>query len=179
MSSNPIWTFINGENPNETIQIHDQASAAALKSLLSRAGGNWEVREQLGPVKVATAATPVPVPTQASIPRPVIPENERRSQKRFATELRVILISGSHSFRTLSQDVSLGGMKLKKTIPPNFLANSCIAYVSHKDLDENLEMVCNVIADPTDPCRIKFEKADQDQLKRLNEWLEQQNSLSK
>lgn len=121
---------------------------------------------------------PVAAPKAAVVPPPAPKKQEkkeRRAQQRYMTEFRVILISGTSSFRTMSQDVSLGGMRLKKSIPATFMNEKCIAYVSHKDLRENIEIVCNVIGDPSDPCRIKFVQPNPMQLKRLSDWLAEHN----
>jgi hypothetical protein len=120
------------------------------------------------PAAPAQAVAPPPAPKK-------VEKRERRSSQRYMTEFRVILISGSSSFRAMSQDVSLGGMRLKKSIPASFLKEKCIAYVSHKDLNENIEIVCNVIGDPQDPCRIQFVQPNAVQLKRLNDWLMEHN----
>ena len=121
--------------------------------------------------------TPAPDRKVAPPPAPKKQDKrERRTAQRFMTEFRVILISGSSSFRTMSADVSLGGMRLKKTIPASFLKEKCIAYVSHKDLRENIEIVCHVVGDPADPCRIQFLQPNQTQLKRLNDWLIEHNN---
>jgi hypothetical protein len=120
------------------------------------------------------ASMPPPAPKKAD-KQDKQEKRERRSAPRFMTEFRVILISGSSSFRTMSADVSLGGMRLKKTIPAAFMKEKCIAYVSHKDLRENIEIVCHVIGDPQDPCRIQFIQPNQTQLKRLNDWLIEHN----
>lgn len=128
---------------------------------------------QPAPVPVAEerrASVPVPPPAPKKVQK-----RERRTQPRFMTEFRVILISGSSSFRTMSLDVSLGGMRLKKTIPENFMREKCVAYVSHKDLSENIEIVCNVVGDPQDPCRIQFVQPNPTQIKRLSDWLIEHN----
>jgi hypothetical protein len=85
--------------------------------------------------------------------------------------LRVILISKDKSFRSISQDVSLGGMKLKNRIPDEFFQEKCVAYLSDIDSKENIEIVCQVVGDPKDPARMKFMDTDSQQLKRLNQWL--------
>lgn len=129
---------------------------------------------------VLPAPEPVAEESRASVPVPPpapkkVQKRERRTQPRFMTEFRVILISGSSSFRTMSLDVSLGGMRLKKTIPENFMREKCVAYVSHKDLSENIEIVCNVVGDPQDPCRIQFVQPNPTQIKRLSDWLLEHN----
>ncbi|MBU6155001.1 MAG: PilZ domain-containing protein, partial [Bdellovibrionales bacterium] len=98
-------------------------------------------------------------------------ERDRRSQPRFSTEFRVVLITGAHSFRNTTEDVSMGGMRLKRPVPHAFISQKCTIFVSHPDLRENVQVSCKVLADPKDPRRIQFTETDPVQLKRLEEWL--------
>ncbi|MBS1959453.1 MAG: PilZ domain-containing protein [Bdellovibrionales bacterium] len=244
------WRFVNQSNPQETVLVHDEASARTLAALLQKMNDEWIMQEErsLGAGKkeqqVQMTAQPAPQQTfvqplvqqaqpesfkaeeyeehheeesaedqheehpmaaavmeavvqaaqqhvqaqaqESKVTPPPAPKKlekqekrERRSQPRYMTEFRVILISGSSSFRTMSQDVSLGGMRLKKSIPEAFMKEKCIAYVSHKDLRENIEIVCNVVGDTSDPCRIKFVSPNQTQLKRLNDWLLEHNPVTR
>lgn len=249
------WRFVNQSNPQETVLVHDEASAHTLAALLQKMSDEWIMQEErsLSAAKkepqIQAIQTPQPESfkektrsievqpqqpaaenhheehdhdvhfehheeeaaedhhedhamaaavmeavaaahaqhQQAQQERKVTPppapkkqeKRERRSQPRYMTEFRVILISGSSSFRTMSQDVSLGGMRLKKSIPESFMKEKCIAYVSHKDLRENIEIVCNVVGDSSDPCRIKFIQPNQTQLKRLNDWLLEHNPVTR
>jgi hypothetical protein len=118
-------------------------------------------------------ASPPPLPA-ASIPKPVEDRRaneDRRSTPRFSTEFRVVLITGAHSYRNTTEDVSLGGMKLKRAVPHAFIGQKCTIFVSHPDLRENVQVSCKVLADPKDPRRIQFTDTDPAQLKRLQEWL--------
>ena len=135
------------------------------------------------PVQLPGAKTPPPPMVVKPLPQAVqavsAKANERRTQKRFNVDLRIILISRDRSFRSISKDVSLGGMKLKNRVPPEFSGQKCIAYISNLESKENIEMVCQVIADPNDPCRIQFSEPDSKQLKRLNEWLIENNQAKR
>lgn len=124
------------------------------------------------------SASTVPASASAPVapPPPEVPRfDDRRSQPRFSTEFRVILVAGSQSFRTASKDVSLGGMKLREKIPHGFLSQKCIAYISHKDMRENIEVICEIVGDPSDPCRVKFHQPEPLRLKRLEEWIRERN----
>jgi hypothetical protein len=195
------WTFINQSNPSESIIVHDAHSAECLQSVLKHHDDWFLKEEgmkpaapeaKMGPpphkpapkLDVEGAAVshspdhspsaPPPLPA-AVVPKPVedrrFNEKDRRVHNRFSTEFRVVLISGAHSYRNTTEDVSMGGMKLKKGVPPAFISQKCTIFVSHPDLRENVQISCKVIADPKDPRRIQFIDTDPAQLKRLEEWL--------
>lgn len=162
------------EAHREEESAEDHSMAQAMLEAVVEAAQEAQAQQQAQAAKQAEerkTAVPPPAPKKPEKQE----KRERRASQRFMTEFRVILISGSSSFRTMSQDVSLGGMRLKKTIPASFMKEKCIAYVSHKDLRENIEIVCHVIGDPQDPCRIQFIQPNQTQLKRLNDWLIEHN----
>lgn len=98
-------------------------------------------------------------------------DKDRRATPRFSTEFRVVLITGAHSYRNTSEDVSMGGMKLKRPVPLAFISQKCTIFISHPDLRENVQVSCKVLADPKDPRRVQFTETDPVQLKRLEEWL--------
>ena len=149
--------------------MHDTHSFESLSRVLSSIGG-WMVKSE-------TAVLPPASPPPLAPPPPVLEKREsfsgkdRRAQRRFETEFRVVLITGAHSFRNTTEDVSMGGMKLKRPVPPAFLSQKCTIFVSHPALRENVQISCKVLADPKDPRRVQFTDADQKQLMRLEEWL--------
>ena len=164
--SQSSWTFINKNNPKEAIVVHDRSSFEALNAVLGSVGG-WAVK---------TEAPVAPPPLRVSSPPPEPPKEkfsgkDRRAQRRFETEFRVVLITGAHSFRNATEDVSMGGMKLKRPVPQAFLSQKCTIFVSHPSLRENVQISCKVLADPNDPRRVQFTDADPKQLMRLEEWL--------
>jgi hypothetical protein len=175
--------YSNKNDPEDQIIIHDERSAKALERILVKQASPWIKKElQL------EAATPVPPPAPPKKvagaetppkPKPVLTGAERRIQHRFEVDLRIILISKGKSFRSISKDVSLGGMKLKNKIPPEFTGEKCVAYISNLDSKENIEVTCQVFSDPKDPCRLQFADAQAEQLQLLNQWLIANESLKK
>lgn len=83
----------------------------------------------------------------------------------------MVLITGAHSYRNTTEDVSMGGMKLKRPVPMAFISQKCTIFISHPALRENVQISCKVLADPKDPRRVQFTETDPQQLKRLEEWL--------
>ena len=164
-ASTPVSESVHVPVSEPAIQAEEPSSAAVEVAAVQIPA---EAPVEAAPAPQRRAPQPPPPPKKAE-------KRDRRTQQRFMTEFRVILISGSSSFRTMSQDVSLGGMRLKKTVPESFLKEKCIAYVSHKDLSENIEIVCHIVGDPSDPCRIRFIQPNQTQIKRLSDWLVEHN----
>ncbi len=195
------WTFINQSNPSESIIVHDAHSAECLQSVLKHHDDWFlkeegvkspapEVRmepptHRTAPRVAVEAATAVHPPSHAPSAPPPLPatatpkpvedrrfnEKDRRIHSRFTTEFRVVLITGAHSYRNTTEDVSMGGMKLKRPVPHAFISQKCTIFVSHPDLRENVQISCKVLADPKDPRRIQFTDTEPGQLKRLEEWL--------
>ncbi|MFZ9594968.1 MAG: PilZ domain-containing protein [Bdellovibrionia bacterium] len=98
---------------------------------------------------------------------------ERRKHPRLKFEFRVVVISGAHSYRNTSTDISLGGIRLKKPLPLYFLDTQCTIFVSHPLLRENVQLSCRVLADPKDHSRIQFLDSDPKQHQRLADWLKE------
>jgi len=187
------WTFINQSNPSESIIVHDAHSAECLQHVLKH-HDEWFLKEEgakplpskapppelphprvrENPVVQAGSVAPPPLPAMPA-PKPVedrrFSGKDRRVQQRFTTEFRVVLITGAHSYRNTTEDVSMGGMKLKRSVPHAFIGQKCTIFVSHPALRENVQVSCKVLADPKDPRRIQFTETDPNQLKRLEEWL--------
>jgi hypothetical protein len=188
------WIFTNESDADGKIIVHDRKSANTLNEVLKAHPQVWIMKEEIADsssTKVAstperkTGGIVVPPPFGGqSAPAPKPPSEkrtneERRTQKRFTVNFRIILISKNRSFRSISKDISLGGMKLKTAVPPEFSGQECVAYISDLESKENIEMTCSVIADPKDPCRVQFSDPGSDALKRLSVWLEQNAKVKK
>lgn len=165
-----IIRFINANDPSEIISVTDQDSAFILSRVLSK---NWSIEGQ-EPVVTTPVAPAYEVP--ATAPVAVAPVVKATSPEDRRKEFRVILISGTSTFRCASCDVSLGGMKLKNEVPAAFCSKTCTAYISHDDMRENIEITCQVVTDPNGETRLKFVKPSKPELERLSEWMAEQAS---
>lgn len=174
----------------ETEMEPETESETETETEPTAAGTEVSLELEYAPAAAAVAPPPMdptlaqPVPkarkqpsdeTQAYVPDLNPRYEERRKHTRFNTEFRVILISGSSSFRSSSKDISLGGMKLKEKIPSAFLGGKCVAYISHKDMRENIEVLCDVIGEPQSLFRIRFREVEPSRLARLKEWIAERN----
>ncbi|MCM2280046.1 MAG: PilZ domain-containing protein [Oligoflexia bacterium] len=102
-----------------------------------------------------------------------------RRYQRYNVEFRVILVSGSRSFRTFSSNVSVGGMLLRQKVPVPMLNQICRVFIGSTTSNENIELSCKVIGDPTNPRRLTFGECDPASLKRLENWIMHAASATK
>lgn len=157
------WRFVNPKNPSEVITVQDQVSATTLRNILHKDSHEKWIIEELTPSD--------PNSLQVASAQHSGEKAERRNEKRHHASFRVILVSGSSSFRTTSIDVSNGGMRLSQKLPVSFLEKNCLAYISSLDSHESIELICKVVGDPTDLQRISFIDPTPDSLNRLKEWI--------
>lgn len=133
----------------------------------------------MGPPKLRPAGMPPLAPPpplfQPSAPTPPAEKTgaERRKFKRFNLTFRVILTYGKTSYRTFTEDISIGGMKLKQKVPPFFLGKVCKVFISRIDTPENIEITCNILTDdPCNPIRVMFTDTSQETAEMLEKWFE-------
>lgn len=98
-------------------------------------------------------------------------KNGKRRHSRYKLDFRIILVSGGRSFRTLSADISVGGMLLKQKVPASMLNQICTVFIGSRKASENIELRARIIGDPTNPCRVTFVDCDHQSLKRLEQWI--------
>ncbi len=178
------WVFVDRNHGERRIVVHDEKSAGLVRELILQGGALWvevaeshlEVSPQVPEVEKSRVASPPELPkpavAQAGSPPPLKKSGaERRIHKRHDAEFRVVVISGAHSFRNSTSNVSLGGIKLKKSLPSVFLKQRCTIFISHPSLSENVQINCKVISDEKDLLRIQFVDADPRQITRLEQWL--------
>lgn len=148
--------FVNSASTLERISVSDAASAEILKRLLSQLTSEKWVIEGDEP---------------KALPVEIQYIDARRMDARGAKEFRVILIAGESSFRCGTCDVSLSGMRLKSSVPAQFIQVECVAYISHNDMRENIEVACQVVTDADGVSRLQFLKAEKPELEKLSEWI--------
>lgn len=97
---------------------------------------------------------------------------DRRLFPRVEIRLKVVIVSGSKSFRGFTQDASLGGVLLENKIPFELSKKSCHVFLSSSDDEHAIEFRARIIADRDNPRRIAFEEANEKFKKRLQMWLQ-------
>ncbi|MBS1959718.1 MAG: hypothetical protein JST80_09625 [Bdellovibrionales bacterium] len=165
--NNQKISFVN-QTSNERITVADFDSAAVLADVLKEVSIDWVVegqeRERPAPVIVAPIAsiadvTPLPVILGAA------------KEEKHGKEFRVILISGTSTFRCGTCSASMEEVVLKNVAPEAFQQKQCTAYISHKDMSESIEVTCKVMTNASGECHLKFVKSASSEMKRWSEWM--------
>lgn len=139
--------------------------------------------------KSPTLASLLPLSLSAAperSPSPVV-EIHRRTQakrpdqrrfSRFNLEFKVVLVCQGKTFRTYSDNISIGGMHLKHKVPPFMLDHPCKIVISRRDSFENIEFQCRIISRGDDPQGVEFVEGDPKALQSLENWIQQDSLLS-
>ena len=151
--------FINTASTQERIQVADAQSAEILKRIFAQLENQKWVIEGTGRTSSGEA------------PRKVEYLDLKRDNEKGAKEFKVVLISGNTTFRCGTCEVSLEGMKLKNPVPASFNETQCLAYLSHNNARENIELTCAVITDSEGVSRLQFTKLEQAEFDKLSEWI--------
>ncbi len=150
--------FINTASKQERIQVADAQSAEILRRVLAQLQNQtWVIENQV-----------------EEAPRVIEYIDSRRHDQRGAKEFRVVLISGNSTFRSGICDVSLEGLKLKNSVPAGFNQTECLAYISHHDMRENIELSCEVSTDADGVSRLQFLHPEKPELEKLSAWISEE-----
>lgn len=102
-------------------------------------------------------------------------DNKRRTSIRHDFKLEIVLFSDERSFRTYSQNISLGGTLLEDEIPKGFLNKSFSLIIINKfEQDPNKRQLlfkAKIVGDITNPRRLMFLEADLHMVARLDALL--------
>jgi hypothetical protein len=104
-------------------------------------------------------------------PAPRSKSNEHRRHERHELRLRVVVLSGTRSFRSFSKNISRGGLLLEHVVPTELVGEKCRVIVSSPDLKENIEFLARLAGDSENPRALCFEKGNEEFIKRLEAWI--------
>lgn len=159
--------FVHSSHSEMKIEVTNEASAQNLAVLLNQIpGSGWKRQAEVADAPVVAA----PAGAEPAVVIPFSGEN-RRKEERIEKELRVILLSGSSTFRCTTCDVSMGGVKLKAAVPETFCGAQCKAYLSKTGAHENIEVECRVIKDANGVSRLQFVGVSTHEAELLKAWL--------
>jgi hypothetical protein len=148
--------FVNSTSENERIFVSDSQSAELLKKLLGRLENEkWVIEGEKPEVTMAPTA-------------PEITINPR------VKEFRVILISGSSSFRSTVVDITADSIKLRCLVPNSFSGKDCLVYVSHSGVRENVELACKIVEE-NGLSSLELISPKPADLSKIAEWMSQAN----
>lgn len=111
------------------------------------------------------ASFPLATATEPSI-------SERRKYPRFQIRYRVIIRNDNLTFRTFSQNISLGGLALETPVPQAFLGSDCQIFVGNTRTGENIRFSGRMVANRKDAQFFMFIQASPESLSKLQKWVE-------
>lgn len=155
--STKLWKFINTIDKSEIV-IDNEAAAQALIQALKAPIWNLFYEES----RPLTQKNPAP---------PSLQYEERRKNPRHAVTFRVVIVSGGKSFRTFSDNISIGGTLLKHKAPKHLTGKVCKIFIGSEDLRENIEFSCRILGSDENPRNIQFINCDNISIKRLEKWI--------
>lgn len=130
------------------------------------------------PVSSKKAVPPPPPPARAfktaDIQTSETQTSEKRKHPRHNVQLKVIIVKGSSAFKTMTVDISEGGLRLNKPLPQTWLDSDCDIFIFHPASNRAIKISSRLVGTGSIRSRLTF--ADNHALHELKQWIE---SLSK
>lgn len=182
------YIFSNSAEGHEIV-VYDQKSAASLEKLVKPgpksawklrvvcASGGGATPSNRGAANAADGSLEGPV---GSSGKSVVPprfnhraekQAERRAHARHSARFRIVVVAGSKTFRTFTQDISLGGIRLEKPLPISLEDRKCEILIGSADSRENIRFKCVIVSDPREQKRMCFVDIEEISAKRLEKWI--------
>jgi PilZ domain len=95
-----------------------------------------------------------------------------RRYPRIKGKLRTIITNKSKAFMTFTKDISLGGIQIENAIPLDILNSEIEVYISDPSGKKSILFRCHPVGDRNQPNRFSFAKADEKNLQKLGQWLD-------
>lgn len=103
-------------------------------------------------------------------------KKHNRRYPRIKGRLRTIITNKSKAFMTFTKDISLGGIYVENLIPQDILNSEIEVYLSDPTGKKSILFRCLPVGDLKNPCRFSFAKADEKNIQKLSQWI---NDLEK
>ncbi len=100
------------------------------------------------------------------------PKKHNRRYPRIKGRLRTIITNKSKAFMTFTKDISLGGIHVENVIPHDILNTEIEVYLSDPSGKKSILFRCHPVGDMKNPCRFSFAKADEKNIQKLSQWLD-------
>ncbi len=117
------------------------------------------------------AAAPLPNTANETAGNNASKKHNRR-YPRINGRLRTIITNKSKAFMTFTKDISLGGIWVENNIPQDILNSEIEVYVSDPTGKKSILFRCHPVGDLKNPCRFSFAKADEKNLQKLGQWID-------
>lgn len=95
-----------------------------------------------------------------------------RRYPRINGRLRTIITNKAKAFMTYTKDISLGGIQTENSIPKDIINTEIEVYISDPAGKKSILFRCHPVGDLHNPNRFSFAKADEKNLQKLAQWLE-------
>jgi len=115
--------------------------------------------------------------SNSNVPVENINTYKKRQHNRIVARFKCIIRSASLTFRTFTNDISLGGVSLEDEIPSDLIGLECMIYISSTKTNKNLKFKIAL----TERCVAKyfsFQDADKNLIKELSDWLDDHQKLN-
>lgn len=95
-----------------------------------------------------------------------------RRYPRINGRLRTIITNKAKAFMTYTKDISLGGIQTENSIPKDIINTEIEVYISDPAGKKSILFRCHPVGDLHNPNRFSFAKADEKNLQKLAQWLD-------
>ncbi|MCK6598320.1 MAG: PilZ domain-containing protein [Bdellovibrionaceae bacterium] len=109
---------------------------------------------------------------QEALTQQQLAKKHKRRYPRIEGRLRTIITNRSKAFMTYTKDISLGGIQTESPIPKDIIATEIEVYISDPQGKKSILFRCHPVGDLANPNRFSFAKADEKNLQKLGQWLD-------
>lgn len=109
---------------------------------------------------------------EASLSQKQLDKKHNRRYPRINGRLRTIITNKAKAFMTYTKDISLGGIQTENSIPKDIINTEIEVYISDPAGKKSILFRCHPVGDLHNPNRFSFAKADEKNLQKLAQWLE-------
>jgi hypothetical protein len=138
------------------------------------------ITKELTPMmnKGAPEELPSQLANQQAAAQAAANKKHNRRYPRIKGRLRTIITNKSKAFMTFTKDISLGGIYVENNIPQDILNSEIEVYLSDPSGKKSILFRCHPVGDMKNPCRFSFAKADEKNLLKLSQWLDDLAKIS-
>lgn len=109
---------------------------------------------------------------EAHLSQKQLDKKHNRRYPRINGRLRTIITNKAKAFMTYTKDISLGGIQTENSIPKDLINTEIEVYISDPAGKKSILFRCHPVGDTHNPNRFSFAKADEKNLQKLAQWLE-------
>lgn len=164
----PGFKIINQDNKNvdEATRFENTTKINLVEHVVN--DNNTGKIEAISDMTITKEVQLIDKDTQA----PTAGKKHNRRYPRIKGRLRTIITNKAKAFMTFTKDISLGGIQVENNIPQDILNSEIEVYVSDPSGKKSILFRCHPVGDMKNPCRFSFAKADEKNLQKLSQWID-------